>query len=329
MTGPEPAAAVPVAPRGAVPLVEEARVVLALLLEAWPWLSDMAVPGPTTPIPAGYVSEEQRRIEGVQVRKDRAAAFLAVQKGRIPTPHPDAARPGPVAARSVVVDQVRRLTERLWAVHRGGEQLHWPVTDPTGRPLTLGCWYCESAGLTKVVDEHHQPAEPDVVDGPCPMCKGTATLPNLAPCWVCNRVGPCLCDLADAVMSISEHILGHELRLIRDPDLAADALAVLEKANQTARRAARVDAAEIHLRAACPACDRRELVADVSSPNPANWLIRCRSDLCRCKGPGCRCGRPVRYQGRPHRWPTSEWDGPSGLASRLGVDLHAARRSSR
>lgn len=320
---PEPPVRVPAATRV---LVAEARTALAMLLEAWPWLSDMAVPGPQAPTPAMYVSEQQQRIEADQVRKDRAAAFLAVQKGRVPTPHPDAARPVPVAARGTVVDMVRRLTERLWADHRDGAPLLWPIRDPTTRPPMIGCWYCERAGVTTVVNEHRQPGEPEFHTGTCPVCRGQAQLANLAPCWVCLRVGPCRCDLADAYMVAVGQILGGELGRIRGEATAAAVLSVLEKANEITRRAARVDAAEIHLRAECPACRRRELVADVSHLDPANWIIRCRSDLCRCNGAGCACGRPVRYKGRPHRWPTSEWDGDHGLASRLGVDLRAVRR---
>jgi hypothetical protein len=326
VTAPQPAPATSADKALAVALVGEARTALARLAEAWPWLADMAVPGPQAPTPAAYVTDTQRRIEADQIRKDREAAFIAVQNGKIPTPHPDAARPGPVAARGTVVDLVRRLTEKLWADHRGGENLAWPVTDPTTRPIMIGCWYCASEGHTMIVDEHRLPGEPDFVDGPCPLCRGQCQLANLTPCWVCRRVGPCRCDLADAVMSIAGDILGHELGLVADPEVASSALAVLEKANDISRRAARVDAAEIHLRAACPACDRRELVADVSALDPSHWLIRCRSDMCRCDGAGCPCGRLVRYRGRPHRWPAEEWGGEQGLAARLGVDLRALRR---
>jgi hypothetical protein len=101
-------------------------------------------------------------------------------------------------------------------------------------------------------------------------------------------------------------------------DVLQDLLDALERANRNARRAAGADQTLLVLKAACPACDSRDLVADCTSPDSNEWSIRCRNRLCECKGTGCPCGSAVRYPGKQHRWAAGlgQWH---DLAAKLGV----------
>ncbi len=108
---------------------------------------------------------------------------------------------------------------------------------------------------------------------------------------------------------------------IPDAGLVGDVLKTLDWADHRARAVAGVGEDRRLIKAPCPACGRRgDLVAEVSDPDPGNWVARCDSPLCLCTGGGCGCQRPVRKVGRRHLWPAGEW---AALAELLGVTVSA------
>lgn len=68
------------------------------------------------------------------------------------------------------------------------------------------------------------------------------------------------------------------------------------------------------LAAECPACGYRTLCWDCTSPEPAEWSVRCTNPNCRCRGRNCPCQHPDRQPRTPHVWLESSWD---LLAARL------------
>lgn len=306
--------------------LQRAYVALAALVESWPWLADVSVPGRTGPTVPTQPSLVQQRIESVQFRKDRDAAVQAIRSGTTPTPHADAARPGPLVARRDVMRSVRGLTERVWASNHGGGVMVWPVTDPTQRRLRLACWYCASAGTTQVI-LLVGPGEPAVVGpGPCPICHGHGEVPATDPCQSCGNILACRCDVADAFMAYANTTLTAELDRVTTVALADDAARILERADRAVRRACHAAEVWVSLEPACPGCRRRDLRAEMSSPDRSRWTIRCWFQLCRCRGLNCGCGRgDLRVEGDPHVWSAAEWDSPTGLAERLGIILPGGR----
>lgn len=90
----------------------------------------------------------------------------------------------------------------------------------------------------------------------------------------------------------------------------------LSTADRVARAIAGVGSDERPVKAECPACEHRSLVADVGPANPADWTIRCTWTTCRCRGVDCGCNRPVRWPGRRHQWPRREFDQLARLLDR-------------
>jgi len=234
--------------RKAAALAEDARVVVGELRGAWEWLTDMAIPGRAAPAAERLVSAEQAAIEAEQVRRDRRAAHAALS-GRYPKvppgPHADAARVGPLAARTVVAKLVKRLAERLWSARHDGAALPWPVVDPRLRQTTMGCWYCDRRGVTALVGPDGR-----LVEGTCPQCRGATQVPTGHTCGLCGALAACPCGFDDAYFAVGLAAVLAELAGIADPDLAADALATLERCNRAARRAAGAAEVELILKAA-------------------------------------------------------------------------------
>ena len=134
--------------------------------------------------------------------------------------------------------------------------------------------------------------------------------------------------MTDAVTAVALDAVARALPVLTVVDRAADTLRVLERSDEAARRVLGLGEDWRVIKAPCPACGRRDLHAEVSSPRRDEWSVTCRAEMCACEGPGCGCGRPVRYRGRRHRWPVREW---WGLADRIGVDpaeLAGLRRAS-
>lgn len=264
---------------------------------AWDWLAEQRIPGPTMSPTERHITAEQQGIEDREARRDRAA--------RHPLPPPPSSHELPSgAARAVngthppMASGPHPDAARLSPIHgriivaaqlrRAADALHTAVT---GGPFG---W--------KITDPGARPAG--------------------ALCGVCGRSG-CGHDLDDAQTHAALAVMG---ALIGQGDADEAALAALhwalERANRDARRAA--GAADVHLvlKAPCPACDNRDLVADCTSPKREEWSIRCRSSLCRCQGPACRCGCAIRYPGKHHVWPADN-GGWHDLAARLGVTYQA------
>jgi len=122
---------------------------------------------------------------------------------------------------------------------------------------------------------------------------------------------------------------------VRDAALIAGVDKDLDRADRAAREAAGVvDEQRRPLRYPCPACGRRSLyVGGMAEQDARLRYVACNREACRCSGADCGCGQRVRYgpvggkPGRRHIWPRGEWEGPYGLAVRLGVSPHLLKRT--
>lgn len=280
------------------------------LRRLWPWLGDARLPGR-----AGHhllverrLSEAEIRAEAEAVRRDRRAAADARRIGRTPAgPGHTPVRLGAIRARASIAGQLRSVGGKL------GAALPAPLADPTlTRPHTPCAW-CAGTGVTQIPDTWGPWAWP--ADPPsCGLCGGHGAM-----CTVCGAVGACYCDLADVVVDACLDAIAAALPTQSDPGGAAAAAGGLNAAADLA--CATLGLRDVDMRvikAPCPACQRRDLWADVASPRRQEWSVVCRSELCECQGAGCGCGRPVRWSGRRHRWPAPEF---GALAERLGVAL--------
>lgn len=296
----------------------DTRAAIGRLRRLWPWLGEARIPGR----PAAHLLLERRlsadgeRIENEQVRRDRRAAALAVLHGRAPlaaTPAP--VRLGPVRARARVAATIRAAGGRI------GARLPVALRDPSlHRPMRL-CRWCAGSGMAaRPADWPAAAAWPTGVT--CGLCGGYGEV-----CAICETAGGCHCDLADVVVDACLDAIAARVTAAAAAALAGNiaddevnAEGAVHMLNGAANLACNIlGLREVDMRvikAPCPACDRRELWADVASPNPDEWSVVCRSPLCVCGGAGCGCGRPVRWAGRRHRWPAAEFH---ALAERLGV----------
>jgi hypothetical protein len=262
---------------------------LAEVRAAWDWLTEQVQPGPTDPPSERHITPLQAQIEEREARRDREARYLPPTHARpgvpsgatrlIAVPPPSSVGPHPDAARVSPIHGRVIVAEQLW---RAAADLHHAV--------------------------HGTPIERRVIN---PRTRAPHT-----PCPACTAASGCWCDSDDMQVAAALHVIGTHLETgIQYLDCL---LPVLEKVNRDARRAAGALETLLVLKAVCPACDARDLVADCSSPNRDEWSIRCRNRLCTCAGPGCPCGSAVRYQGKQHRWAAGkgQWH---DLANRLGV----------
>lgn len=279
------------------------------LRRVWPWLGEARMPGR----PAAHLLLERRlspdaeRIEAEQVRRDRRAKMIALKTGRMPLP-PFAApvRLGPVRTRARIAVQLCAVGGRVHA------QLPHRLTDPTLDAPRRLCKWCQGTGraLRPAGWAGAWPAQPVT----CSMCGGFGEV-----CTLCGTAGGCYCDLADVVVDACLDAIADAIGSVADENLAELAAAGLNGAADLACHTLGLRDVDMRvIKAPCPACERRDLWADVASPNPNEWSVVCRSDLCRCQGPACGCGRPTRWAGRRHRWPAEEFP---ALADRLGVRL--------
>lgn len=60
--------------------------------------------------------------------------------------------------------------------------------------------------------------------------------------------------------------------------------------------------------AECPACGRRSLTWDCSSPDYREWSVQCGNGRCRCSGVDCPCKLPERRPGMVHLWLEAGWE---------------------
>lgn len=294
----------------------DARAALGRLRRMWPMLADARLPGRpgAHTLVQRAMSVSAERAEAEHARRDRRAKALALRDGLNPTgPQQAPARLGALGARARVAAQVRAVADRLAGDGPAAVLLRDPSID--GPQAVQQCPWCGGAGVALRPDGWVW-AWPD--DPPsCGLCGGHGRR-----CNGCLRVGrPCHCELTDTVVAACLNLTGDRLAPpgVACPDTAAWAAAALNGAANLAATALGMTDIDLRIiKAPCPACDRRELFADVASPEPDEWSVQCRSLLCRCNGPGCGCGRPIRWLGRVHRWPAREFP---ELADRLGVQL--------
>jgi hypothetical protein len=260
---------------------------------AWGWLAEQRVPGPTASPSERHISVEQQRVEDREARRDRAA--------RNPPEPPPVSRGLPSGAGRAALGVHPPIAA---GPHRDAARLS-PIH---GRIIVAAQLRAAADGLhAAVFGAGFAWALSD------PSCRAVGES-----CGVCGG-GRCGCDVDDAQAAAALAVIGELLRRGDAPDEALSVLwGALERANREARRAAGVADVCLVLKAACPACDSRDMVADCTSPRREDWSIRCRNTLCRCAGPGCRCGCAIRYPGKQHVWP-ADGGGWHDLAARLGV----------
>jgi hypothetical protein len=258
---------------------------------AWDWLTEQVVPGPCAAPSERHMSLARARVEGREARRDRDARYLpsVLRPPDIPSgavrflsvPPPSTTGPHPDAARVSPIYGRILVAGQLW---QAAARMHEAVYGTAIRRLL----------------------------------RDPANRPAHLPCQACGHTGGCGCDFDDLHVAAALHVITTHLRSDVIEGELRSLLAALERANRDARRIAGAAETLRVLKAPCPVCDCRDLVADCTSPNRDEWSIRCRNALCRCKGPGCRCDAPVRYEGKAHRWAaaTGQWH---DLAARLGV----------
>lgn len=306
-------------------LLDEAKASAVRLKEAWPWLGEMLEPGTVTVVERNP-DLRNADIDEAEHWKDQAARFRSVQAGIVPSgPHPSAIRVGAASARRQIMEDVCDVAEALWRSVNVDTTIDLIVLaiDPTTRVREKRCDRCCGEQLLPRPADDDGKAPREV----CPKCEGRGTEPTNTACMACLTLGACSCDLADAIVAVGMAVILDQLPRVTDPDVAAEAQRMLGRADERARNIAGVGEDKRIIKAPCPACGRRgDLVAEVSSLDASEWKVRCEHPGCVCRGPGCGCGRAVRWPGRKHVWPAAEWDGPNGLAKRLGVDLPGTER---
>lgn len=284
-------------------LIAEARAAIGRLRTAWPWLAEARIPGPEAPTVA--VPDHRQHVMQARAEQhwhDRNAKIEAIKAGRKPSGNrPAAARVGVTDARRDVANAVARLAARVWEYAHPGEDIVWPVLDYLTVPLSGRCPACRGAGW-RAPPVWWQKTTPPA----CPACDGTGHVTRTH-----------AADPTDLLVALSLTLLVELLPPIRDPEVAADAVRTLDRADRLARKAANAGEHRVPLIAPCPACNSRDLWAETSSPKREEWTVRCESMLCTCRGPGCSCGRPVRWRGRRHLWPAEEW---ADLADLIGPE---------
>jgi hypothetical protein len=310
-------------------MVDEALDLLHRLEMAWPLLAALVAPsgGLPTPRPTRPAANELQQAAATRERVlDRRAAVEARRNRRVPTAdRPTAANMSAVSTRRQVVEDISRLADRVWAYGTGAD---------TDRGWRLGN---VRAGTVTITDR-------------CRDCNGTGTAtrprwwddtrpwPAVAPGWhpplqlqhpACPRCtdGTIYAQqhvsASDSLLWAAINLLQRQLVVLEEPEVAADALRTIRRAERATVGAAGGGEDRRAIPARCPCCGQRSLYAEVSHPHPRGWYIACSSTRCVCTGPRCVCKRPTRWAGRRHTWPSREWHSPGGLADLLGVELPA------
>jgi hypothetical protein len=307
-------------------IADEARVALGRLRAAWSWLAEAVHPGTGTGArPTRHrrqLDDDQQQALDARYRYERRAYLVAVHRGAKPSaPHAIPVNAGAVEARQHVAGDVAALAARMWEwVHGLGLVL---TVNERGR--TVPCGWCDGTGHAQQPDDWPEawPEHPIV----CSMCRGRTVMPAGNTCQACTSTTGCHCDRHDVVVALSLDTVAGLLDHLGAEPLTITA-ATLDRAADRAEQAAGAgqDRRRIPGTPRCPACGTRELYAEVSSPDPREWAIRCGYTDCLCEGPFCPCrkGTDTR-EGRRHVWPARLWDGPAGLADLLGVAGAAAR----
>lgn len=330
-------------------LADDARVALGRVRESWPRLAAARLPGSRRPVVDRPAATRAVEAAAEQWRLDRAAAREAVRHRRVISGyHPAPGNLDPIHARHEIGRELTDLSARLWsAAYAGGLVLM--VRDPAG--VTTWCTWCHGTGEAQPPHgwEGDWPASrlippaagigPPNYDPPipCSRCDG-GRIPAGDRCPRCGTAGRCRCERADVAAAAAMTTIADLLDLL-GVEPAADAEWTLLDCADLAERTLRTGgptAIRLH-GAECPVCGARDMFAATASPDPREWSVRCQGPDCLCGGPEgvtdgvwhdkCPCGiATVRREGRRHVWPSRVWDGPTGLAHRLGVALPGTRR---
>ena len=102
--------------------------------------------------------------------------------------------------------------------------------------------------------------------------------------------------------------LAGSLELVEDDEVITDAHSRLVDADELARAISGVGLDQKPIHSECPACGRRSLVSETSSPNYREWSITCTAPNCRCQGRDCRCRIWRRTPGARHAWLQASWE---------------------
>lgn len=301
-------------------LADEARVALGRVRSAWPQLAAARLPGSRAPIVDRPTDRRNMARAADEWRLDRAAAFEASRHRRVISGHHPA--PGnlePIEARHTLARDLGDLAGRLWSSVYG-DGLVLLVRDRFELDHILWCTWCGPSAR-------------------CPRCTEEILAYAANGCPACGSPPGCDCDRVDITAQSAMGTVADLLDVL-DVEAAADAeYTLLEAAYLCDRVLRHKGPARIRLHdAECPACGSRELFAATSSPDPREWAVRCQADNCLCDGPArvdgdgrrwpaCPCGIATpRRAGRRHLWPSRTWDGPTGLAQRLGIALPGTAR---
>jgi hypothetical protein len=300
-------------------LADAARVSLGRIRAMWPQIGIARQPGPP-PLPVQRPVDARRAAAATQAwHDDRDAAFQAGVAGRVPSgPHPAPARLGPVAARAAIARTLLELAQRMWAATRD-DGLRLLVRDPASRIDVATCAWCKGTGICDWPTVWARPVMPPAA--PCSRCRGSGMVPAGRQCQACHTAGACDCDRADITFVLASAVVDDQLDTC-DTETVSDAEVTLHNTAALAQLAAGDGPDQRRLTAECPVCGSREMYAEVSSPRARDWSVRCNGPDCHCTGWRCLCGiGTAKRAGRTHMWPARTWDGPDGLAKRLGVTL--------
>lgn len=320
-------------------LADDVHAAAGRFRAAWSWLGDARIPGPVGPAADRPPPRDAARRAGQlaeQLAADRAAAAASIRMRMAPgRDRPPPARLHAIEARQRIADAITTLAHRLWThVHGPG-----PAGDAAraraivdididrARAVVVPCDWCAGTGVTQRPAgwSWEWPADPPA----CPRCY-LGRVPTGNRCPGCYAAGWCGCDRTDLLVGLSLDLLVGLVDVV-NVETAAGVETVLNEAADRAEAAAGAGRDRRQIPGPtppeCPVCGSRELHAEVSSPKRREWSIRCLGPDCYCLGWGCPCGiGTARREGRRHVWPARRWDGPDGLAARLGVTLPGTRR---
>lgn len=121
---------------------------------------------------------------------------------------------------------------------------------------------------------------------------------------------------ADARAGTALDYLARHVPQLHDANLLGDIHNRLAAADQLARSIVGIGPDLRSLKTECPACGRRSLASDTSSPDYREWAITCTRRECLCRGVECGCNMVRRYPGAHHLWLERYWESLAVLLAR-------------
>lgn len=101
---------------------------------------------------------------------------------------------------------------------------------------------------------------------------------------------------------------------VTDQPILDNAHRLLTEADRIARTVVGDGPDRQRFAASCPACGRRNLYWDTSSPDDSEHHVGCSNPRCSCRGRDCACKASDRQHGMRHLWLAPDWN---ALAQRL------------